>query len=851
MIKILAFLKNDKVILYRLSGYKGGVVIPIIFGYLLISIHLTTLILDSMIMSLMFNFINGKVLNNRFCVSAIAILFLVLFTAGPVAARTQVSIGMVIDGHTRDSQAFISSLQSELTSLLGSKYTLQIADKDVLSADWSAEKAKRLYLQLVEDSRIRIIIGGGVITTTMLAAEKSYSKPVMAIGLIDPEIQGVPPAKGNRSGIHNFTYILFNRSVKNDLSHFHKIVPFNNVAVIADEELLKLTLNTARPMRLSDTGQTVTLMPIPVSRTTDDVLTTAATAQAAYISYLGRFSEQERQDLIQALTDRGIPTFGASVKDARMGALAAIAPEENQLTLMRRLALNIEAILAGKNASELAVQIDFAEALTINMQTAKMLGISPTFSILSQATLLHEFEVPGTPATTLVEAMQAASLNSLDVKIEQSSVTIAGEDVSLAISRWRPSVNASGNYTVIDEDTAGASYGTHAEKTSAGELSAQQILYSDDIVGNIAVNRHLLQSAISTEAQVRLDSILTTAEAYLNILKAKTAIVIYQENLVLTNKNLAIAKKREAIGYSGRSDVYRWQSKQAMAETDLFAAKNNYRLAKHELNRTLNRPLDEAFTVKELSLADQFAGNRPAEKIRALVQTPLSLETFTLFLIDEAMRNAPEIEQFEAAIAAQERQLLSYQRKRYLPVVSLNGKRQRVFSRDGEGSSYPGVDPIDDTWNATMNMTWALLQGGANNSNIRKTQSAITKLKDQKHRLDTLIQINVRSSLIDLTNNAVNLENSKRASQFAGKSLTLVTDAYEKGKVSVVELVDAQNSALNAELAALNSEYDFLISQLSLERSIGHYTLLKSTDENQAFLDRLDSFFKQSSNQGL
>lgn len=799
-------------------------------------------------MCLMSPFTNSPIRDNGLRVSAIAVLILALFATGPALARAQVSIGMVIDGHTRHSQAFIQSLQEELTRLLGSKYAVRIADEDVLSADWSAEKAKALYDRLAQDPRITIIIGGGVITTTMLAAEKSYPKPVMALGLIDPEVQDIPPTTNNRSGIPNFTYVLFNRSLKNDLSHFYRIAPFDKVAVIADKELLKLILSKARPLRLDDNGRTVTLVPLPMSGTMEDVVNKAATTGAAYISYLGRLSEEERQALIQALTERGIPTCGSSVKDAHMGALAAIAPEENWISLVRRLALNVEAILAGKNASELAVRMDLAESLTINMQTAGLLGISPPFAILSRATLLHEFEVPGAPVTTLVGAMQAAFQNSLDVRIEQDSVAMAEQDVSLAKSAWRPSVSASGNYTMIDEDTANASYGTQAERTGAGALSAQQVLYSDDIAGNITASRHLLKSARSALAQVRLDSILTTAKAYLNILKARTAITIHQENVMLTQQNLAIAQKREVIGYSGRSDVYRWQSKLAGAQTDLFASKNSYRLAKHELNRTLNRSLDKPFTVKALSLSEQFAGHRPTEKIRALVKTALSLETFTRFLIDEAIRNAPEIEQFDATIAAQERQLLSYHRKRYLPVVSLNGQGQHVFSRDGEGSSLPGVDPIDDSWNATVNMSWSILQGGANNSNIRKTQSAITRLKNQKQRLVSVIQINVRANLMDLSNNAVNLENAKRAADFAAKSLSLVTDAYEKGKVSVVELVDAQNSTLNAELAALNSEYDFLISQLALERTIGQFTLLNSPDENQGFLDRLDSFFKQPPN---
>ncbi len=354
---------------------------------------------------------------------------------------------------------------------------------------------------------------------------------------------------------------------------------------------------------------------------------------------------------------------------------------------------------------------------------------------------------------------------------------------------------------------------------------------------------HQLQAPPSNLDHLRLAAVLSAATAYLNILKAKTGLKIQQDNVDMTRRHLGIAKKREAIGYSGRADVFRWESNLAGAQTELLAAKNNYRLAKYELNRSLNRPLEEAFSVHEMTLADNIEGNRIVRKTRSHVTSPAALDLFTRFLSEEAVTHAPEIAQLEAAIASQERQQLSYKRKRYVPVVGVNAQGQHVFSRQGEGADFPGADPADDSWSATLNMTWPLLQGGGIFSNIRKARIEIKKLEDQKLSLIRNIRIKVRSALLEVVNKAVNLENAKRSADFAAKSLALVQDSYEKGKASVADLVDAQNAALNARQAALNSEYDFLVSQLTLERSIGSFALLKSMEENQAYLDRLEAYF--------
>jgi outer membrane protein TolC/ABC-type uncharacterized transport system substrate-binding protein len=772
-------------------------------------------------------------------------MLLLLVVPGAVQARNRqpVSIGVVVDGQSKELEVFFDNLRLELRRLLGARYNIRIGPRRILSADWGAERARRHYRRLAGDAGIDLIIGAGVITTTVLAAEKSYPKPVLTIGMVDPGLQGVAPAVNNRSGIANFTYIQFNRSFENDLRQFHAIVPFNKVAVIAHGELLKLVMHrTGNRVRIKK-GQTVELIPVHVLADSEAALRQLGEADAAYFGYLGSLSDRERDSLIRKLTDRGIPTYGFTVKDVRRGALAAAAPEENWDKLVRRMALNIEAILAGSRAADLPVQIDFDEELTINMATARRLGISPKFSVLSQAVLLNEFAEPEARSVTLASVMQEASQNSLDVKIEARSLDSAREDISRARADWLPSLSASGDYAVIDRESAQNSFGTQAERTSSGSLAARQILYSDDIAGQITSRKHLLRAAQSTLEQTRLDAVLSAVLAYSDILKAKTGIKIRQDNVDMTRRHLGIAKKREAIGHSGRADVFRWESNLAGARTDLIVAKNAHRLAKQELNRILNRPLEEAFAVHEMTLADNIAENRILGRARTHVTTYAALDVFMQFLSQEAVAHAPEVARLQASMASQQRQLLSLKRKRFIPVFSVNAQGKHVFSRQGEGVDFPGIDPPDDSWSTTLDMTWPLFQGGGIASNIRKTEIEIQKLQDQKLKLIRTIGIRVRSALFDVVNNDVNLENAKRSADFAAKSLALVRDGYETGKSSLTELVDAQNAALTAELAALNSEYDFLVSLLTLERSIGHFVFLNSMEENQAYLDRMDDFF--------
>ena len=72
--------------------------------------------------------------------------------------------------------------------------------------------------------------------------------------------------------------------------------------------------------------------------------------------------------------------------------------------------------------------------------------------------------------------------------------------------------------------------------------------------------------------------------------------------------------------------------------------------------------------------------------------------------------------------------------------------------------------------------------------------------------------------------------------------MELVTDLYQRGAADIIQLVDAQNQALGAALAAANALYDFLIDALRVQRASGSFSLEGSQEVRDYFLQRLDAF---------
>ena len=100
----------------------------------------------------------------------------------------------------------------------------------------------------------------------------------------------------------------------------------------------------------------------------------------------------------------------------------------------------------------------------------------------------------------------------------------------------------------------------------------------------------------------------------------------------------------------------------------------------------------------------------------------------------------------------------------------------------------------------------------------------------------------VRASLHQAGFSFANISLTADAAEASALNLELVTDLYRSGATNIIQLVDAQNQALSAKLAAANARYDFLIDALRVQRASGAFSLEGTQEERDDFIRRLDEF---------
>jgi outer membrane protein TolC len=581
---------------------------------------------------------------------------------------------------------------------------------------------------------------------------------------------------------------------------------------------------------------------IPVGVSLDAALSAIpSNAQAVYLSPLPRLSSADLDRLIEALIDRRLPTFSVvGRRDVERGVLASMGPLDETIRRARRVAINIQNVLQGEAAADIAIEFQREERLTINMETARAIGVSPPFTTLIEADLLNEEVTQAARTLSLSGVVREASTVNLDLVVADRTVAAGLDLVRETRSPLLPQVDLVGAATFIPENRAFLPIS--GQQQYLGSLRASQLIYSDRVWASYGIEKNFQDLREEGRAELRLDIILEAAESYLNVLRAKTIERVQKGNLVLTRSNLQLARSRVEIGVAGREEEFRWENQIATDQKNVVDAEALHRQAAIAVNRVLNRPLEEGFLTIEASLDDPELVSS-FEEITPYVESPGSFSVFSNFMVQEALSASPELRQLDAALRSQERELEHTERAYYLPDVGLFGDLSAVENVGGD--TIPGLsDPGVWDWTLGLNATLPLFQGDARRARSARAQNELEEISAQRDATQQRIEQRIRSSLHQSNASFIGINLSRAAATAARRNLELVLEKYQEGVVDILVLLDAQNSALVADLLAANAIFDYLVELMGTQRAVGRFDYYRSAQDRQQFLDRLDVYFR-------
>ncbi len=777
----------------------------------------------------------------------VSILLLIMLTwVSSLFAANQlpiVRVAIVTDGPSERVSALRALFLEEMRKVNRGEFDIQAPADLQLEGNRTLAGVSRALDKVLQDSRTDLVLTLGALGSHAAAQRRHLPKPTVSPLVSNHRLQKLPYKDGS-SGQANLSYVSLEVDIFSDLAAFREIVPFTQLALLIDGAIAEAIPGIQDEALRAADELGISITEVKGVDSADSILTSIpASAEAVYVGPLPALSTIEYERLVGGLIERRLPSFAFEGKtEVARGLLVGIAPAIQMDRLARRVALNVRRILLGEAAASLPVAFARAGGLVINMRTARAIGFSPGWQLLTRAELLHE-EPEGTePPLTLTGAVREAVELNLNLRIARSGVVAGRENIAQARSALLPQIGLSGRSLLIDEDDALAVPG-QSELTTSGSITLDQIIYSEPAWANLAIQERLQLAREHEREQVRLDIVLETTQTYLDVLSAKTNTRVQKDNLRLSRSNLELAKGRRRVGAAGPSEVFRWESEIANARRAVVEAQAQTRVAEIALNALLHRPLEEIVTPVEVGL-DQPVLITSQQQLFDLIDNPASFYVLRDFIVEDAKATGPELRQLDARIQAQERLLKSAKNAYWHPTVNLRADHTEIFDRSGDrGPALSGVD--DSNTSIALNLSLPLTTGGARGAQKAKAYEELNGLRLQRQATGERIDQRVRAALHITQSAYTAIRLSRQAADAAESNFVVVRDAYSRGTLSIVDLLDAQNAALVADLRAATAVYDFIRALMDVERAAARFDFFLTPEDQINWFARVSRYFAE------
>ncbi|AXG69969.1 outer membrane protein TolC [Kordia sp. SMS9] len=750
------------------------------------------------------------------------------------------TIGLLTDTDSPEVQPLLKQLKTEIRAVLGQSKT--VIFKDVLQNNYNLETATSNYQQLVA-SDADIILSFGVFDNIVLSKQKSYPKPVIVFGAINSDFIDLKENQ-KTSGINNITYIIAPLSYKKDLDTFETLYDYKNIGIAIDEYLIGiLPLKELFDPYFASKNKQYRLIPLSKNGFKASDL---EGIDAVYIAGGFQFSDAEFKKLADQINAKKLPSFSENrVRDVELGILATNQPETNIDLFFRRIALNIEEISNGTNASELPLLLEYKNKLSINYNTAKQIDFPIRYSMLASADFIGDMmQRENANSLSILNIMNGVIDKNLSLSSSKKGIELTEQDVKTAKSGYLPNVTASVNGLYLDPRVAEISNGTNPEFSTSGNVVLEQLVYSESATANIDIQKELVKAQQATYNATELDALLNASVAYFNALILKTNAAVQNQNLQLTKRNLEIAEQNFEAGASGKSDVLRFRSQLAQNTQNLIDASNQLRQSFNTINQLMNVPINTEIDIQDAELSTGIFENYRYKDLLEVLDNPKLQPALIEFLVVEAKKNAPELKNINYNLNVTKRTYKLNDTGRFIPTVALQGQYSLAISQSGKGTTVPTGFPTapDGTYNVGLNVSLPIFNQNQRNINRQTAKIQEEQLGFEKENIELNIEKNVTDIVIDLVGQIANIEISKVSEDNAKESLALFQNSYKEGAIPVIQLIDAQNNYLQAKLARATANYNYLLTAMQLERAIGYFFLVHTESENQEFIQRINQY---------
>ena len=437
-----------------------------------------------------------------------------------------------------------------------------------------------------------------------------------------------------------------------------------------------------------------------------------------------------------------------------------------------------------------------------------MMKMALVLSGIFSAVLATGFHRAYGETLTLNHVYLLAIQKNEQVQIAREDIHVAEQDRKRAVSTVLPKVTLSGTYDRYPEKTNDLGTSTvilQPRYSYGGQVKLEQPLFSGG--KNVAGVRIADGQIEAARKNLNLSSealLIQVAQAYYGILQARKNLEAQLRNVERLTEHRRLSELRYKVGEVTESILLRAEAELAGAKAEQVARENDLAVKKRELRNLADLP--EEFEITEPPLP-----GIPGESVPSL--------------IDAAMANRQDLQQSRIRERISEERV-SFSRGDFFPTLSVEGT---IFSRNQEPRS---TFFIDQSWVAEAKIEFPIYEGGLRRAELSQAQTRRNQDRLRTVNLKKQLELDVTRSYLNF--NAISRERESREDQlrFARKNYEMISKQFTFGLATNIDLLDANQTLIEAERDMIGATYDRHLAILDLQRSTGVF-LSKALDAAQ------------------
>ena len=411
---------------------------------------------------------------------------------------------------------------------------------------------------------------------------------------------------------------------------------------------------------------------------------------------------------------------------------------------------------------------------------------------------------------SLEKAVEIALQNKETLKASALDLRSSKQDIKSSYSGILPSLRASTTMTEsqIPEQTVGFNQSSgeilsdvSSITSASSNISINQNIYDGGVWwNNIRLAKNNYKISEQFNRQIKTNIIRNVHFAYFNYLKAMQLLGVARSNLMSSQQQLALVEQKFDLGSAKKTDLLKAKVRFGQARVDLISNDASLKSA----YRNLKNAKGLINTNDEFNISD--------------VERPLEI-------IPEFETGFELIQKFNPSIKAKQYQIVAAK------IGTKIAKGSRMPNISISASAFGTAESISDAvsnsygdnqrTNTSLSISLPLYSGNTISTRIQKAK--LTVNKQESEYLTQLEDLSVQlKDLIDqLQNFSEIIPINETVLESAEEDLKLSQVRYSQGSTTILEVLNAQVSVVQAKSSLVRSKYDAFIQQANLKALLG------------------------------